>query len=270
MGIQRSACGLCAALLMIAASGHLSAQSSRNFVLGAGFTPDPQVGQGRTGGSTPATRFGPQCVGIVANAPDHRIKVTSALDLQLSVDSTTDSSLVLVGPAGVFCDDDSGGELDARINARLTPGEYVVYVGDLGTAGDYTLTLSEGTGPASGGMYANFTLGAGFTPDPQIGTGTTGGGVAASTYGGHCTGMIDSTPDHRLTITSTVTLRLAVTSTTDSSLVVRGPGKVLCDDDSGGQLDAAVVDSFRPGEYEIYVGHLGQAGEYRLEISETR
>ena len=90
------------------------------------------------------------------------------------------------------------------------------------------------------------------------------------TYGAHCTGMIDSTPDHRLTITSTVTLRLAVTSTTDSSLVVRGPGKVLCDDDSGGQLDAAVVDSFRPGEYEIYVGHLGQAGEYRLEISETR
>ena len=270
MGFQRGACGLCAALLIAGASGQAVAQSYGNFVLGAGFTPDPQTGQGRTGGATQASRFGAQCSGMIDATPDHTIKVTSALDLQLSVDSTTDSTLVVVGPAGVFCDDDSGGQLDARINARLTPGEYAVYVGHLDTAGDYTLTLSEGAGAAVGGMYANFTLGAGFTPDPQVGSGTTGGGVAASTYGAHCTGMIDSTPDHRLTITSTVTLRLAVTSTTDSSLVVRGPGKVLCDDDSGGQLDAAVVDSFRPGEYEIYVGHLGQAGEYRLEISETR
>lgn len=80
----------------------------------------------------------------------------------------------------------------------------------------------------------------------------------------------DSTPDHRLTITSTVTLRFAVTSTTDSSLVVTGPGEVLCDDDGAGALDAAVVDTSRPGEYGIYIGHLGQAGTYRLEISETR
>lgn|GEM_PF-3458227 len=82
--------------------------------------------------------------------------------------------------------------------------------------------------------------------------------------------MIDSTSDHRLTIASTVTLRLAVTSTTDSSLVVTGPGEVLCDDDGAGALDAAVVDTFRPGKYGIYIGHLGQAGTYRLEISETR
>lgn len=79
------------------------------------------------------------------------------------------------------------------------------------------------------------------------------GGIQASRYGAQCAGMIDSTP-----------------STTDSSLVVTGPGKVLCDDDDAGALDAAVVDTFRPGDYEIYVGHLGQAGTYRLEISETR
>ena len=264
-------CGLAAAVFLACLGGSVSARASDRFVLGAGFTPDPQTGHGQTGGSTQASRFGPQCAGMIHDTPDHTLKVTSALDLRFSVDSTTDSTLVVVGPAGVFCDDDGGDQLDARIEARLTPGDYAVYVGHIDAPGRYTLTLSEAApGAAAGGQYANFRLGAGFTPDPQVGTGATGGGVQASTYGAHCAGMIDSTPDHRMTITSTVTLRLAVTSTTDSSLVVRGAGKVLCDDDSGGQLDAAVVDSFRPGEYEIYVGHLGQAGEYRLTISETR
>ncbi|MEF3082037.1 hypothetical protein V3391_07390 [Luteimonas sp. SMYT11W] len=266
------ACGLLAAALTICANGPATAQAYNSFTLGAGFTPDPQTGNGETGGATQASRFGPQCSGVIDTTPDHTIRVTSPLDLRLSVDSTTDSTLVVVGPAGVFCDDDSAGELDAQVDARLTPGDYAVYVGHIEQPGRYTLTLNEGSGVATtggGGQYANFQLGAGFTPDPQIGTGDTGGGVEAGRYGAHCTGMIDSTPDHRLTITSTVALRLAVTSTTDSSLVVVGPGKVLCDDDGAGALDAAVVDTFRPGEYEIYVGHLGQAGTYRLEISET-
>lgn len=263
------------AVLLLACSAAAAAQSSPGrFVLGPGFSPDPQTGQGETGGDTDASRFGPQCRGWIAGVPDHTLRVTAALDLQLAVDSTVDSTLVVVGPGGVFCDDDSNGQLDARIGARLTPGDYAVYVGHLDGAGEYVLTLREGLGDTAGAdddarMYANFTLGAGFTPDPQVGTGTTGGSVEASTYGAQCTGMIDATPDHVLTITSTVTLRLAVTSTTDSSLVVRGTGKVLCDDDSGGALDAAIVDTFRPGEYAIYVGQLGAPGEYRLEISET-
>jgi len=51
--------------------------------------------------------------------------------------------------------------------------------------------------------------------------------------------------------------------------VITGPGKVLCDDDGGGMLDARVRDVFRPGEYGIYVGHLGTAGEYTLTITEA-
>lgn len=143
MGIQRGACGLCAALLIAGASGQAVAQSYGNFVLGAGFTPDPQTGQGRTGGATQASRFGPQCSGMIDAAPDHTIKVTSALDLQLSVDSTTDSTLVVVGPAGVFCDDDSGGQLDAAVVDSFRPGEYEIYVGHLGQAGEYRLEISE-------------------------------------------------------------------------------------------------------------------------------
>lgn len=269
MRTMQTACSLLAAALI--ASGPAAAQSYNSFTLGAGFTPDPQTGSGETGGQTQATRFGPQCAGVIDATPDHNIRVTSPLDLRLSVESTTDSTLVVVGPAGVFCDDDSAGQLDAQVDAHLTPGDYAVYVGHIDQPGRYTLTLTETTGAATaaGGQYANFSLGAGFMPDPQIGTGETGGTVEASRYGAHCAGMIDTTPDHRLTITSTVALQLKVSSTTDSSLVVVGSGKVLCDDDGAGALDAQVVDTFRPGEYEIYVGHLGQAGTYRLEISET-
>ena len=261
------------AVLLLACSAAAAAQSSpARFVLGAGFSPDPQTGQGETGGDTDASRFGPQCSGWIGSAPHHTIQVTSALDLQLAVDSFTDSTLAVVGPGGVFCDDDSNGALDARVAARLTPGDYAVYVGHLGMPRPYTLTLTEGAADPladTGGLYANFTLGAGFTPDPQIGTGTNGGDVQASTYGAHCTGMIDSTPDHVLSITSTVGLRLAVTSATDSSLVVTGAGKALCDDDSGGGLDPAIVHTFAPGEYAVYIGQQGEPGEYRLTISET-
>lgn len=253
--------------------------AAQNFTLGAGFTPDPQTASGLTGGNGQASRFGQHCAGSISGTPDHRITVTSPLGLRLSVDSDTDSTLVLVGPAGVFCDDDGGDQLDARIDAQLIPGDYQVYVGHIGRQGNYRLSLTEllgsagGTGGAAGGgnnggRYRDFTLGAGFMPDPQTATGATGGSTQASRFGSHCVGAIDSTPDHRLTITSTVTLDITVDSTTDSSLVIVGPGKVLCDDDGGQMLDARVTDVFRPGAYEIYVGHLGSVGEYTLRITE--
>ncbi len=271
MQVRKSRLGLLAAAILACASAGASAQNT--LTIGPGFTPDPLRATGTTGGATQASRFGPQCAGAIHSAPDHTLRVTGPVDVRMSTTSSTDSTLVVVGPAGVFCDDDGGEMLDARLDARLTPGEYAVYVGHIERAGSYTLSITENLGgsggAASAGQYGNFTLGAGFMPDPQTGRGETGGRVDASTYGAHCTGMIDTSPDHRLTITSTVGLRISVESTTDSSLVIRGPGKVLCDDDSGGALDAAVVDTFRPGEYEIYVGHLGNSGSYTLSITET-
>ncbi|NZA26160.1 hypothetical protein H0E84_07155 [Luteimonas sp. SJ-92] len=266
-------CGLAAAaMLCLAAAGQ--AQDYAGFTLGAGFTPDPQTATGLTGGNVQASRYGSQCSGMIDTTPDHVIDVTSALDLQLAVDSTTDSTLVLTGPAGTFCDDDSGGLLDARLTARLTPGRYEVYVGHLGTAGSYTLTLSEAVGgsaqAAGGGLYRDFRLGAGFTPDPQTATGSTGGPRSAGTYGAQCEGMIDTTPDHRLEITSKVALRMFVESTTDASLVVVGQGRTWCDDDSHGALDPEISAVFMPGSYEIYVGHIRESGSYTLTLTENR
>ena len=261
----------CLAFALTLAAAPVLAQ---DFTLGAGFVPDPQVGTGVTGGPGDAARFGNGCTGSISARPDHRIRVTSPVHLRMTVGSDTDSTLALIGPAGVFCDDDSAGMLDARIDARLEPGDYQVFVGHIGQQGRYRLELTELAQGAAGrgadqGRYGDFTLGAGFIPDPQTANGRTGGSVQATRYGSHCTGVIDNTPDHTLTVTSTVSLDIRVDSTTDSSLVITGPGKVLCDDDGGGMLDARVRDVFRPGEYGIYVGHLGTAGEYTLTITEA-
>lgn len=264
-------------LLSLAFSAAAAAQQYRSFEIGEGFTPDPQTGTGQTGGARDAAAsFGPSCSGSIDTTPDHVITVTSRVNLKLYTTSSTDSTLVMRGPSGTFCDDDSRGELDAEINALLQPGRYEVYVGHLGQIGDYTLTLTENVGGAGanddGGIeaYRDFTLGAGFTPDPQRSRGTTGGPRDARSYGKACVGNIDTTPDHRLTVTDTLDLRIYVESTTDSSLVVVGPNRTWCDDDSHGNLDPEISGVFAPGQYQIFVGtNAPGGGDYTITLTEN-
>lgn len=125
-------------------------------------------------------------------------------------------------------------------------------------------------GLATASDYRNFSIGSGFTPDPQTGTGTTGGARdAAQAFGGQCSGSIDTTPDHRLTVTSALNLKIFVESTTDSTLVVVGPNRTWCDDDSHGDLDAEISGMFAPGQYQIFVGTNGnQNGNYTITLTE--
>lgn len=267
-----------AAMLWLGFAASGAAQDYQNFTLGAGFMPDPQTGTGTTGGAVDAAARGDGCVGMIDEVPDHVITVTSALGLRATVRSGVDSTLVIRGPAGTFCDDDSAGALDAEVVARLTPGDYEVYVGDLGgSSGRYTLSLSEdfGAGGAAAATGAEesgprtFELGAGFTPDPQIGRGITGGDMDAARFGEGCTGSIHVQPDHVMTVTSQVDLHIIVESDVDATLVIVGPGSNRCDDDSAGGLDPAIRGRFAPGIYQIYIGNLGdEQGRYRLSITE--
>lgn len=134
-----------AAVVALCVAGAAQAQAYRDFTVGAGFTPDPQSGTGQTGGATSASRFGGNCVGDIDSTPDHTLNITSTVNLKVFVESTVDATLVIVGPGGTFCDDDSNANsaLDPEVNAVLTPGSYEVYVGHIGGAGDYTLTITE-------------------------------------------------------------------------------------------------------------------------------
>lgn len=132
-----------------------------------------------------------------------------------------------------------------------------------------------GSGCASiytgGPHYGNFTLGAGFTPDPQAGYGIAGGTVAASAqHHPHCAGFIAGRPDHQITVTSPLHLRMYVVSPRDTTLVVSGPSGLFCDDDSAGGLSPEVVARLEPGTYSVWVGGYapGVQGEYRLMLTE--
>lgn len=274
MRVSRAGAMLAASVLMCTPA-LVAAQDYGNFEIGAGFTPDPQTGSGVSGGSVDASSFGPGCVGSVDDSPDHRITVTSTLDLTLYALSSVDTTLVLRGPAGTFCDDDSHGGLNPEINARLTPGTYEVYVGNFNEDDQarYTLTLTENLGGTPGADEESgprtFSLGAGFLPDPTIGRGITGGDMDAARFGAGCTGKVHVEPDHVLTVTSAVNLHMYVDSDVDATLVVMGPQGAWCDDDSNGNLDPAIRRRFPEGVYQIYIGHLGgDAGRYTLTLTE--
>lgn len=121
------------------------AYASDVFDLGAGFMPDPQLGEGVTGGPRAATTtYGMGCAGQIAEAPNHTLDVTSEVDLKIYAVSDSDATLVVVGPNVTLCDDDGHGGLNPEVSAVFTPGRYEVYVGDFNQeAASYVLTVTE-------------------------------------------------------------------------------------------------------------------------------
>lgn len=121
--------------------------------------------------------------------------------------------------------------------------------------------------------FANLNLTSGFLPDPTTVDLVAGGGVDASNLGNGCNGMIANAPDVKLTWRNSGTSQLTIGAVSggDTTLVINMPdGSWLCDDDSGGDLDPAVVIGNPPsGVYDIWVGTLGEGdGRARLFISE--
>jgi hypothetical protein len=121
-----------------------------------------------------------------------------------------------------------------------------------GTPG--TGTGTTGTGPVVGGGPM-VTIGPGFLPDPQTATGTAGGPVPANTWSPDCRGYVAAAPNHVLNATGQfMNLRIVVSSSADTTLVVRrADGMYVCNDDSEG-LNPIVMGPFGPGQHQIWVG----------------
>lgn len=107
-----------------------------NVTLGANFSPDPLVIRGISGGSVEAktvaerteTPTGP-CVGFVDQPPDHTIVLNSFFNyLSLQVESPEDTTLVISGPGGTWCNDDLKGK-NPGIAGQWLAGTYRVWVG---------------------------------------------------------------------------------------------------------------------------------------------
>lgn len=127
--------------------------------------------------------------------------------------------------------------------------------------------------PATGGGGATITLGTGFSPDPTIATGTSGGAREAATLSSDCAGWVSASPDHVLELSAEMpSLRIMAYGTeedSDVTLVVRKPdGTYLCNDDSDG-FHPMVEGAMPQGRYEIFVGSYeeGRHQAYRLGIT---
>lgn len=145
------------------------------------------------------------------------------------------------------------------------------------TTGTTTGTTAPATGAAGAtATGATITLNTGFSPDPSIATGTSGGAVEASTLSADCAGWVSATPDHILQLEAAMPrlkiMALGTEENSDVTLVVHRPdGSYVCNDDSDGfhPMIESEEGGMPAGRYEIFVGSYeqGRRQPYRLGIT---
>jgi hypothetical protein len=123
-----------------------------NVTISPKFSPEPLIIRGISGGSVPANKVaegaetptGP-CVGFVDEPPDHTIVLTSFFNyLSLIVESPQDTTIVINGPGGTWCNDDFQAK-NPGIAGQWLPGTYRVWVGsyDKNNYNPYIIRMSE-------------------------------------------------------------------------------------------------------------------------------
>ena len=126
----------------------------------------------------------------------------------------------------------------------------------------------------NGSVFEDVTLDGGFKPDPTILRGISGGEMEAleivqieETSLGPCTGYIAEEPDHIMTLEVYFNyLRLTVDSEDDTTLIVRGPSGVWCNDDER-DMNPAIAGQWLSGSYEIWVGSYQEDGYFPYSLS---
>jgi hypothetical protein len=250
---------------------------AQNVTVSPGFA-EPLRASGTAGGLVDGSTFGPNCVGQVKTAPNHVITVTQAMPhLRFDVSSVDDATLIITGPNVTMCNDDAVG-LAPRLEGPFAPGTYNVFVGSY-YGGDFAYELQVSSTPGTGATTGTtgtagpaIALSPGFAPDPMVLTGSAGGTTDATTLNPTCRGSIGTIPNHTFTVSAPMNFaRFTAESQTDLTLVVRGPGGILCNDDTHG-FNPEVAGPLAAGTYEVFVGVYGGTGgqvPYTLSVSQT-
>lgn len=250
--------------------------NSGHLILASGFEQDPRTVEVQAGGDIDALRqTNGQCAGYVSEAPDLWVNYTAseAYDLYFSMQSQTDTTLVIKGPTGVWhCDDDGAENLNPGVRIRSPQsGRYAVwagrfndgptsnatfYVSESGFLGvdDITAELDPGLDPA----FGSIVLVTGFEPDPVTLELQAGGPVDVfEALGQDCRGFAAAAPDYRLDYEAgSLDLYISASSDADATLIVYGPGgQWLCNDDGAEGLNPGIhLDRPSSGSYLIWVG----------------
>ena len=245
---------------------------------------------GVAGGSVRASTMDSGCSGYVTGEPSHVLEVAEPVQVLLVArpqQPMHDLTLVMDNgpqggdqPARFVCNDDHEG-LNPGLVRELAPGRYRVWVGtyEAGVNAAYTLSVAAASAPVAeaAGPPPARVEGAGtfnglrIAPESGPGTlsGTAGGPREARTVMAGCTGYIAMTPDHVFEIEQEMTLRVSVTSSDDTTLVMQGPdGVVLCNDDADG-LNPGLHTTFAAGTWSVYVGTWmpSRYPEYTLRVA---
>ncbi|MEM7554004.1 MAG: hypothetical protein AAF378_07875 [Cyanobacteria bacterium P01_A01_bin.84] len=121
---------------LIARADEAPAPIFGDITIGSKFSPDPLTVSGMSGGSIPGKKVagrsesptGP-CAGFFDPEPDHTLKLTSKFDyLKLQVKSPEDTTMIIKGPGGSWCNDDLEGKNPGIVGEWL-PGKYEVWIG---------------------------------------------------------------------------------------------------------------------------------------------
>lgn len=114
------------------------------------------------------------------------------------------------------------------------------------------------------------SLSAGFVPDPVTFDVVSGGPNDASDLGSGCVGSVAGSPDVVVNFRSNGgPLSFGVVSDGDTSLVINGPdGRYYCSDDVNGLNPSLGWDSAPSGQYDIWVGAVGEPVSSTVIVTE--
>ena len=290
---------LFAALLLVT---HANAQTYGSVTLSPGFGSQSLTGvsggqSGVPAGQVDASTYGDTatgpCRGTIAAAPDHMMTLDgafSSLAIEITATDGGDTALIVAGPGGVWCNDDTNG-LNPSVVSTFGQGTYSVWIASYSANQNhpYTITFTDRsstgtqtvvTPPVAGLMTSSttpsdpmgyVTLGTGFIPDPQVRNLNVVGSIDVSSVSG-CRGYVMPNPNHVMNLTTPFNyLRVHVTSTEDTTLLIQDPaGNYRCDDDSGGGYNPQVAGAWQAGIWRIWVGtySTGASASYSIEFSE--
>ncbi|MGF1540642.1 MAG: hypothetical protein ACFCU5_09360 [Pleurocapsa sp.] len=88
---------------------------------------------------------------------------------------------------------------------------------------------------------------------------------------GYCNGFVSRQPSHILKLNSFFNfLKLEVQSSADTTILIKGPGGVWCNDDSD-DVNPTIEGEWQPGIYQVWIGsyRANSNNNYRIRITAT-
>jgi hypothetical protein len=127
-------------------------------------------------------------------------------------------------------------------------------------------------------LVKNITISSQFTPNPLTFEGVSHGSISAreiakieETATGYCDGFVNHEPNYTLTLNSFFNyLKIEVESPVDTTILVKGPGGIWCNDDSD-STNPSIEGQWQPGNYKIWIGSYQEnsVNNYRVKITQA-